>query len=345
MIDLRSDTLTQPSEEMLKMILLAQTGDAGREDEYGRGEDKTVNELEDFAAQLTGKESAAFFPSGTLANTTAILTYCKPGDKVLVDEKQHILLSEKVVFDSRFGQLLPIKFKLAEDGIPDKSDIIRLIKTNNIKLISIENTHNFAGGKCIPLEDLKELRKVSIKHNIPIHMDGARLFNASIATGVDVKDICKNVDSVMFCISKGLGAPIGSILSGSKDFIDEARKLRKLLGGNMRQAGIIAATGIYALKHNVERLAIDHKNAKYLADNLKDIKDINIDHNVQSNIVIINIGKSRVAQEEFCDKLLQNGLKVTVLPSGEIRLVFYKGITTENVKQAVKIIKQVLNEI
>ena len=345
MIDLRSDTLTQPSEEMLKTIFSAQLGDASRENSDGRGEDPTVNQLEDFAARLTGKEAAAFFPTGTLANTAALLTYCRPGDQVLVDEKQHILLNEKIAFESSFGQLLPIVFKLTSKGTPDQKDISRLLNTNNIKLLSIENTHNFAGGKCIPLEELKELKEISVAHRIPIHMDGARLFNASIAIGEDVKSICRNVNSVMFCLSKGLGAPAGSLLCGDREFIQKTKKLRKNLGGNMRQAGVLAAPGIYALEHNVERLIHDHSNAKYFAERLVGCKKIMIDQNIQSNIVIMNIAVSGITQEEFCNRLYQKGLQAAAISPEEVRVVFYKDIPNEQTKQAVEIVKQVNDEL
>jgi threonine aldolase len=345
MIDLRSDTVTQPTRNMLEKILSAQTGDAGRRNKEGRGEDETVNQLEDLAAEITGKEDAALFSSGTLANITAILTYCRPGDNVLVDEKQHILLIEKIVFDPNFGRLAPITYRLTQNGTPDRNDIAGLIDKKLIKLLCIENTHNFAGGRCIPLEEMKVLRELTLKHNIPIHMDGARLFNASIAMGVKVKKICENVDSVMFCLSKGLGAPIGSLLCGDKEFINKARDLRKLLGGDMRQAGIIAAPGIYALRHNVERLEKDHSNTKDFVHNLADIEKVRIDQNIQSNIVIMNVEASGLSPQDLCTRMIQKGLYATPISTDEIRFVFSKEISKENVKEAIEIVRQVVEEI
>lgn len=341
MIDLRSDTLTLPSEEMLKTILFAKLGDDGRTDRRGRGEDPTVNELEDLAAMLTGKEEAVLFSSGTLANTTAVLTYCNPGDKVLVDEMQHIYVSEKVVFEKSVGQLIPVTYKLNERKTPDLKSLRNLMQQNDIKLLCIENTHNFSGGTCIGLEELKSIHNLAQEFNIPIHMDGARLFNAAVSLGVEAKDICQYVDSVMFCLSKGLGAPVGSLLCGSEDFVKKARGKRKLLGGNMRQAGIIAAPGIYALKHNIESLKEDNGNAKYAADSLRGLKKTRVQENVQSNIVMLDVSQTGLTVEEYCARAKENGLWIRPVLNNKARLVFYKGISRDDAVQAVNIIKEI----
>ncbi|WZL72384.1 GntG family PLP-dependent aldolase [Clostridiaceae bacterium 35-E11] len=341
MIDLRSDTLTLPEEEMLQTILSAKLGDDGRVDQNGRGEDLTVNKLEDLAAMLTGKDGAILFSSGTLANTTAILTYCNPGDKVLVDEMQHIYISEKVVFEENVGQLVPVVYKLNERKTPEMDNLKTLMEQNDIKLMCIENTHNFSGGTCTSLEELKEIHRIAKAFNIHIHMDGARLFNAVVSLGVEAKDICQYVDSVMFCLSKGLGAPMGSILCGPKDFIKKARIKRKLLGGSMRQAGIIAAPGIYALQHNIEQLKKDNANAKYVADNLQDLKNTQVQKDVQSNIVMLDISDTGLTAEGYCTKAKEHGLWIRPVLDNQVRLVFYKGINRDDAVRAIKIIKDI----
>jgi threonine aldolase len=345
MIDLRSDTLTLPDEEMLKTILSAKLGDDGRVDKNGRGEDLTINELEDLAALLTGKDEAVLFPSGTAANTAAVLAYCSPGDKVLVDEMQHIYLSEKVVFEKSIGQLIPITYKLNERNTPDIDNLRNLMQQYDIMLLCVENTHNFTGGTCISLEELEKIHSIAEEFNIPIHMDGARLFNAAVSLAVDAKDICKYVDSVMFCISKGLGAPVGSLLCGSKDFVKKARARRKLLGGNMRQAGIIAAPGIYALQHNIGRLKEDNENARYVADNLRDLKKVKVQENVQSNIVMLDTCETGFTAEEYCTIAKEKGLWIRPVLGSKVRLVFYKGISREDAVRAVKIIKDIDNSL
>lgn len=339
MIDLRSDTLTLPSSEMLDTILKAQLGDDGRTDVNGRGEDPTVNELEDLAAEMTGKESAVLFSSGTLANTTALLTYCRPGDRVLIEETIHVYKTEKVVFDPRFGQLTPIFYSLNDHGTPDLCTLEMLLKTNKIKLICIENTHNAAGGVCIPLDEMASIKALADRYKVPVHMDGARLFNAAIALDVDARDICKYVDSVMFCISKGLGAPIGSLLCGNEGFIRDARSTRKLLGGAMRQAGVFAAPGIYALKNNVKRLKDDHENAKYVWEHLQDLKKTKVQKNVQSNMVMLYTQDTGLTADEYCRRIKEMGLLVRPSMANQVRLVFYNGITRDDAIKVVEIIR------
>ena len=341
MIDLRSDTLTLPDREMLETALSAELGDDGRVDANGRGEDKSVNKLEDLAAEITGKESALFFPSGTHANTSAILTYCKPGDNVLVDEIQHILITEKVVFDKSIGQLNPVKYRLDKNRQPDMEEIERKIKNNKINLICVENTHNFSGGTCIDLDLLCRIKTVSSENGIPVHMDGARLFNAAVALGVDAKDICRHADSVMFCISKGLGAPVGSLLCGNGSFIKKARTTRKLLGGNMRQAGVLAAPVIYALKKNIERLIEDNENAKYTAGKLNRLKLLNVQKNVQSNIVMIDTGNTGISPEAFCKLCSEKGLMIRPVIGNYVRMVFYNAVTRKDADEVIRILSEI----
>ncbi|HIW20803.1 MAG TPA: aminotransferase class I/II-fold pyridoxal phosphate-dependent enzyme [Candidatus Dorea intestinavium] len=338
MIDLRSDTLTLPSKEMLATIATAQLGDDGRTHDFGRGEDLTVNKLEDLAAQITGKEAGVLFPTGTMGNSAAVLAFCQPGDKVLVDEQQHMYLSEKVLFDKSFGQLEAIKYQHNEKGIPSLADIEKQLNENDIKLLCIENTHNFSGGACIPPEHMKAIYELAHQHHVPVFMDGARMFNAAVSMEVEPHKLCSYVDAVMFCISKGLGAPVGSLVCGSQDFILKVRSKRKMLGGSMRQAGIIAAPGIYALEHNVTRLKEDHENAKHAASLLTGLTNTHIIGAVDSNILVLDVNDLGLTPQEYCQKAQEHGLLIKPVLKDKIRLVFYKGITKEDATAAAKII-------
>lgn len=340
MVDLRSDTLSMPTKEMLKTILEAKLGDDGRTDLEGRGEDRAVNELEDLAAQMTGKEAGILFPSGTQGNTAAVLAHCKTGERVMVDEQQHILLSEKVLFDPAIGRLEPTAYKLDQDCLPDLRDMRRILKEEEIHLLCIENTHNFSGGTCVPLDRMKAIHALAEEFGIPVHMDGARLFNASAALGTDVRLLCQYVDSVMFCLSKGLGAPVGSLVCCSREFSMKVREKRKLLGGSMRQAGIIAAPGIYALTHNTERLKEDHANAAFAEKQLRELKNTVICGTVMSNIIVLDPGGLGITAEEYCKRAAKKGLLIKPVLRNKVRLVFYKDITREDTKQAVRIIRE-----
>lgn len=345
MIDLRSDTLTLPDREMLTSILSAQLGDDGRLDKNGRGEDLTVNKLEDMAAEITGKEAALLFPSGTMANQAALLTYCRPGDTVLIEQLQHLNRSEKTAFDPRLGQLESIFYSCDEDRMPDCRDIEEKLKTFPVKLICVENSHNYYGGTCTTPHRLQEIHTVAAAHGIPVHMDGARIFNAAIYLNTTVKELASHVDSLMFCTSKGLGAPVGSLLCGSREFILEAKKTRKLLGGAMRQAGIIAAPSIYALMHNVKRLREDNENAAYCASLLSGLTKLIPQNNVQTNIVMIDTSKAGITPDELCSRALEKGLHIRPIIDTFARLVFYKGITRADVEKTAQIIHAIDSEL
>ena len=340
MIDLRSDTLTLPDQEMLKTILEAKLGDDGRTHGLQRGEDLTVNELEDLAAQITGKEAGVLFPTGTLGNTAAVLAYCQPGDKVLVDEQQHLYISEKVLFDSSLGQLQPVTYRHDENGFPILEDIEAALKGGGIRLVCIENTHNFAGGACIPLENMKKIHELAHQYQVPVHMDGARMFNAAVALNVSAGEMCRYVDSVMFCISKGLGAPVGSLVCGNQEFILKVREKRKLLGGVMRQAGIIAAPGLYAMKNNIERLQEDHDHAKCTAELIQGLKYTHMVGQAVTNILVLDVNDLGLTPEEYCRKAEEKGLLIKPVLSDKVRLVFYKGITKEDAIEAARIIEE-----
>ena len=318
MIDLRSDTLTLPDEAMLKTVLTAKLGDDGRLDAEGRGEDATVNRLEDLAAEMTGKEAGLLCASGSMGNQAAVLTWCRPGDVVLINERQHLDRSEKTAFDPRFGQLKKATYRHDATEQPDLASMEEALKNNPVKLLYVENSHNYSGGMCI---------------------------NAAEYLGTTVKELAKYVDSLMFCVSKGLGAPVGSLVCGTKAFIKEAKETRKYLGGAMRQAGIIAAPAIYALEHNVARLKEDRENAQLCASLLKDLKKTRVQPEVQTNIMMVDTAGSGVTPAEFCDHAKAKGLFIRPIIGTWVRLVFYKGITRDDAVKAAEIIRAVDAEL
>lgn len=346
MIDLRSDTLTMPDNEMLKTILTAKLGDDGRVKPDGRGEDETINELEDLIARLTDKEAALLCPTGTMGNTCGVLTWCAAGDKVLVHEQQHLLLTEKFLFDNQFCRMIPIKYRMNKNMTPDVEQIDKLLSESDSKLLCLENTHNFSGGYVIPVEEMAKLRAVADKHGAHIHMDGARLFHAAAALGVEAKEITKYVDSVMICISKGIGAPVGSLLCSTKEQITKAREIRKIIGGGMRQAGIIAAPGIYALKHNLSRMKDDITHAQLTASLLQGkLHKLKMQDKIHSNILVLDCSKAKVTPSEFCAMAEKKGLLIKTVLKTSVRLVYYKGITEEDARKAAEIILELDNEI
>ncbi len=345
MIDLRSDTLTLPDAAMLQSILTAPLGDDGRLNAEGRGEDATVNLLEDRAAALTGKEAALLCCSGTMGNQAALLTYCRPGDCALIDELQHLDRSEKTGFDPRFGQLKKVTYRADASGMPDLADMEEKLKNNPVKVICIENTHNYLGGTCIDLKRMAEIRALADRYSVPVHMDGARAFNAAAWLGVSIAELAQYVDSLMFCVSKGLGAPVGSLLCGTRDFIRAAKDTRKLMGGAMRQAGIIAAPALYALEHNVERLKEDNENSRLCASLLADMKKLKAQKNVQTNIMMVDTAGSGITPQELCGRAKERGLLIRPIIGSFVRLVFYKGITRDMAVEAAKILRAIDAEL
>ena len=339
-IDLRSDTLTMPDRPMLETILSASLGDDGRASANGRGEDATVNKLEDMSATLTGKEEAVLFPSGTLANSTAVMTWCRRGDPVLVEEEQHILLAEKFVFQPELGGLQPVCYHMNEHHLPDPEEIERLLERSGAKLLCLENSHNYSGGYCIDLPTMKVIREVADRHRASIHLDGARLFHAAAHLQVPAEQICRHVDSVMFCVSEGLGAPVGSLLCGTADVCRRARETRKLLGGGMRQSGVIAAPAIYALEHNMARLTEDIQHTKLIHDMLHGrLSKIVLQKEVQTNILMLDLSETGIDAEAFCARAKEKGLLIRpVRNSVRVRLVLYKGITCQDASAAANVI-------
>jgi len=317
-IDLRSDTVTKPSAEMRAAMAAAEVGD----DVYG--EDPTVNLLEQRAAETLGREAALFVPTGTMGNQIGIRLHTQPGQEVIAESRAHILdweMATTAVFSGCLVRAVP-----AENGILTWKHIepeIRTVSTIRAAtgLIEIENTANLAGGRCTPLSVLEEIWAGAKARKIPTHLDGARIFNASVALGVDVQRLTRGFDTVMFCLSKGLGAPVGSMLVGSQELMDRARIFRKALGGGMRQVGILAAAGLIALEKGPARLHEDHAHAKLLAEALAAMEGVSIrPEDVETNIVIFRL-KAGKGAPELVARLKQRGILASAFAADAIRLV------------------------
>lgn len=338
-VDLRSDTIKMPTREMLESILEAPLGD----DVYG--EDPTVNRLEELAAKKTGKEAALLTASGTQANLISTLSNTRRGDEVILEAEAHMYYYE-VGGMSAIAGVIPrlVKGKM---GVLDPLEVEKEIRHPSISfpptsLICIENTHNRAGGTITSPKQIEAMWEIAQKHNLRLYMDGSRIFNAAVALGLDVKHFTKNVDNLMFCLSKGLGAPVGSIIVGDKEFIEKARKHRKILGGGMRQAGIIAAPGIIALEKMVDRLAEDHSNAKMLADGLSRINGIQINlETVQTNIVVFDVSALKMTGQQFIIQLSKKHVKASDFGNQLVRMVTHIGITENDIKYTLEAIEDV----
>ena len=329
-IDLRSDTVTKPTEAMRETMAAAPVGD----DVYG--EDPTINRLEETSAALLETDNALFCASGTQGNLLALLAHCQRGDEFIVGQNSHTYQYEGGGA-AALGSVHPQPLDFEADGTLDLDKVAAVIKPDDYhfpptKLLCLENTR---GGSVLPLDYLQTTRRFVDERGLGLHLDGARIFNASIALGIPVTDISRNFDSISFCLSKGLGAPVGTLLCGDKDFITEARRWRKTLGGGMRQAGIIAAAGLYALENHIERLAEDHANAVSLARGLGDVDGIDVT-NVQTNMVYIDVGDADShALTEF---LQQRG--VLIQGQGQLRLVTHLDIDKKDIETAVAAFKE-----
>lgn len=337
-IDLRSDTVTKPSKKMYKAMCDAEVGD----DVFK--EDPTVNKLEEYTANLLGKEAALYVPSGTMGNQICLNVLTNPGDEVICEFDSHIFNYESGSPAVLSGiQLTPIRGDLGVFSIDQVEPLIRpkdAYYMPRTKVIEVENTHNRAGGTIWPLEKIIELKEIAKANDLYYHLDGARIWNASIATGISVKEYASHFDSISCCLSKGLGAPVGSIIAGTKEFINEAYRVRKSWGGGMRQVGILAAAGLYALTNNLERLIEDHKRAKYLAEKLKKIKNLEIDlTRVQTNILLFKPLNMTLNKAIF--KCKEKGLLLTVGTVGYLRAITHLNINDEDIKSAVSILRNV----
>ncbi len=339
-IDLRSDTVTKPTPAMRKAMMEAEVGD----DVFG--EDPTVNRLQEMAADMMGKEAALFVTSGTQGNLVSILAHCQRGDEAIVGDLSHTYLYEQGGM-AQVGGVHPRVLPNAVDGTLDLEQVEAAIRPNNVhfprsRLLILENTHNRCFGAPLPPNYIRQAADVAHRHGLKLHIDGARIFNAAIALGVDVKDLVAPADSVTFCLSKGLSAPVGSVVCGTKEFIEEARRARKVLGGGMRQAGVIAAAGIVALTEMVDRLAEDHANARRLADGLAQIPGIEIRTDfVHTNIVYFDVVNGMSAAE-VTERARAAG--VLMLPTGpqRIRAVTHYGIEEGDIEEALDVIRHVM---
>jgi len=340
-IDLRSDTLTKPTLEMRSAMYEAEVGDDSRLNISGRGEDPTVQKLEDYAADITGNEAALFCNSGTMANYIAILTHCvKRGDIVLMDRASHIYRSEKALFMERLGGLTPLFYQINDPSIPNLQHITDYIKSQQVKLLCLENTHNDHGGTCLSPDQTEEICATSHQLGVPVHLDGARIANAAVYFNTNMEQLTAPADSVMFCLSKGLGAPIGSMLCGSHGFIGRARKMRKLLGGAMRQAGIVAAAGLISLKDGFKNINSDHENARFLAKRINH-KNMKVDLNsVQTNIIKADVSASGHSAYKVEKDLEPLGVRLKATSETAVRMITYQGITKTNVSDAGDIINE-----
>jgi len=343
-VDLRRDTITLPTPAMVDAAFKATLGDSVY------GEDPNQVQLETFAAEILGKEDSIFVPSGTMGNLIALLTHTSRGDELICEENAHIRISE-TGGGAMVGGLM---FRGIEDpsGIPDVSAVESAIRADDIhyprtSLICTEITHYRYGGIIPPLKKVTALYHFAQKKRIPVHCDGARLFNAAVALNIDVRELTSYADSVMVSLSKGLGAPVGSILAGQYDFIEKAKRFRKMLGGGMRQTGWLAACGIVALqKENIQMLKEDHQNAIRLAQGLSSLPGIKIDFNqVQTNFILVDIAETGFSGRLFLDKLKDKGVLVTLTKPTVIRMVTSRVVNQHDIEYAIEIIGRLLQKL
>ena len=341
-IDLRSDTITLPTKEMLDAIDRADLGD----DVFQ--EDPTINQLEELAAKRFNKQAALFVPSGTMANLVAVLSHCQRGDEVILGDQAHTFLYEAGGISS-FGGVHSRQLVNQADGTIAIDDIKHAIRKEDVhfpttRLICLENTHNRCFGMPLSSDYVNSVAEVAKNDSILVHVDGARIFNAAVSLDTSVAELTHEIDSVSFCLSKGLSAPAGSLLCGSEDFIYRARRNRKALGGGMRQAGILAAAGIIALENMTERIADDHQNARALAEGISDIKGISIDlDKIQTNIIYFSLDHPKIESSLFLDKMCEKNIHFFELGPSWYRLVTHNGISKDDVSNVVEEFHQLLS--
>lgn len=339
-IDLRSDTVTLPTPRMYEAMAKAELGD----DVFG--DDPTVNRLQELAAEMLGKDAALFVASGTMGNLVAALTHCGRGEEMVVGDQAHMFFYE-VGGSSALGGI-HVRTVPNGNGCPSPDDVESAIRGVDVHfprtaLVALENTHNRCGGVAITQARTEAVASVAHRRGVRVHMDGARLFNAAVALGVQARRLVEQCDSVDVCLSKGLSAPVGSILLGKADFIAEARRNRKMVGGGMRQAGVLAAAGIVALTEMVDRLAEDHANARFLAESLAEMPGLTVDlDSVQTNIVVIEVSRPGLTAAEFIARMAELGVRVVAFGGDKVRMVTHYGITRAGVEQAVTYARQVV---
>lgn len=340
LIDLRSDTVTKPSDEMRKAMYEAEVGD----DVFQ--EDPTVNELQEYAAELLGKEAALFVSSGVMGNQLCLNVLTSPADEVICERDAHIFQYESGSPAVLSGvQLMPVPGEMGVITPEQIEPCIRPVSAYYMprtKVVALENTHNRAGGTIHPIENIIRVKELVKKYNLLYHLDGARIWNASVETGISVKEYASHFDSISCCLSKGLGAPAGSIIAGTKEFIQEAFRVRKSWGGGMRQIGIIAAAGLYALKHNISRLAEDHKKAKSLAAVIAEIPSLEIDMNtVQTNIIIFK--SKTLSIEDAIERFKSEGVLLTEGKPGYIRLITHLDVSSDEIEKTKKVFRKIFS--
>ncbi len=340
-VDLRSDTVTHPTAAMRAAMAAAEVGD----DVFG--EDPTVNRLEQLAAATLGKEAAVFVPSGTMANLTALLAHCRRGDEVILGDRSHAYLLE-AGGSAAVGGIHPRPLPNLSDGSLDLEAVEAAVRPNNThhpvtRLICLENTHNRCGGAVLNPQHMREARELADRHALAVHVDGARLFNAAVAVGVPAAQLVAEADSVGICLSKGLAAPVGSLVCGTNEFIFQVRRARKLLGGGMRQAGVIAAAGIVALETMVDRLGEDHIRARRLAEGLAALPGIRLDpERVRTNIVLFELDHVRLRPKAFEDALRERGVLLQAIGGAWLRALTHYEIDDEGVAAAIAAAQTVL---
>lgn len=339
-IDLRSDTVTRPTPEMREAMARAEVGD----DVFI--EDPTVNRLQEMAAAMLGKEAALFVPSGTMGNEICIRLHTQPGQEVICEERSHVLNAEMAGMAALSGVMArPVR---GENGLLDWLTIKAALRLSpayylaRTGLISLENSHNFAGGSVLSVERMEEICDRAHELGLPVHLDGARIFNAAAALGRDAAELARPVDSVMFCLSKGLCAPVGSMIAGTREFIERARAVRKLFGGGMRQVGVLAAAGVVALEKMTGRLAEDHANAQLLARGIAGIPGLKIDpEQAHTNIVIFDVSDSGLSIDEWMAQLKARNVLAISISNTELRMVTHHDVSREDCETAVAAVRDV----
>lgn len=340
-IDLRSDTVTQPTPAMRRAMAEAEVGD----DVFG--EDPTVNRLEEMVANRLGKEAGLFVPSGTMANIVSQMTHCGRGDEVILGDQSHIFFYEQGG-SAALGGIHPRTVPNQPDGKLALKEIEAAIRTDNIhfprtRLIDLENTHNRCDGSPLDADYMHSVNQIARRYGLKVHIDGARLFNAEVALGVEARNLVAEADSVSICLSKGLAAPVGSVVTGTRAFISKARRIRKVLGGGMRQAGVLAAAGIVALDEMIDRLADDHVNARRLAEGLANIKSLLLNPDcIKTNIVYFEVMRSGMTSQILAERLESQGIRVLPTGPNQIRAVTHYHITTGDIDYALDIFSRVL---
>ena len=342
-LDFRSDTITEPTEEMREAMTRAKVGDDGREG------DPTVRELEEYSAQLLGKEAGLFVVSGTMGNLVPILAHTTHGQEMILERDAHIYWYEVGGMAAVGG--LVVNRVPGRDGVMTPEDVEAAIRGDNVHfpktgLICVENTHNVAGGTCWTVAQMAAVKAVAARRGIPVHLDGARLFNAAVALGVPARDIAAQTDSTTFCLSKGLSAPVGAIIVGSKAFIEVAKKKRKMLGGTLRQGGVIAAAGLVALRTMIDRLAEDHANARRLAEKFHVIPGVAVDvKTVQTNIVRTKVSGLGVPAAKVAELLAQRNVYVLAQQADTLRWLTHRHVTKADVDAAAVVMAKMAEEL